>query len=108
MECASEIIKKLSPLKVSLCKIPSVKDGFFGRSKNNKSIDKYNEALEKVATELSGVLEIDVVFLNYILETKDKAMMMEYIHHSVMVYLNLSEMFQISTFILGLRCRKLK
>ena len=29
METASEIIKKLSPLKVALCKIPPVKDGFF-------------------------------------------------------------------------------
>ena len=62
METASEIIKKLSPLKVALCKIPPVKDGFFGRSKNNEKIDKYNEALENVATELSGVFDIDVVF----------------------------------------------
>ena len=71
METASEIIKKLSPLKVALCKIPPVKDGFFGRSKNNENIDKYNEALENVATELSGVFDIDLVFLNNILETKD-------------------------------------
>ena len=33
--------------------------------------DKYNEALENVATELSGVFDIDVVLLNNILETKD-------------------------------------
>ena len=71
METASEIIKKLSPLKVRLCKIPPVKDGFFGRSKNNENLDKYDEALENVATELSGVFDIDVVFLNNILETKD-------------------------------------
>ena len=63
MANASEIIKKLSPLKVELCKIPPVKDSFFGRSKNKESIVKYNEALEKVATELSCVFEIDVVFL---------------------------------------------
>ena len=44
---------------------------FFGRSKSNENIDKYNEALENVATELSGVFDIDVVFLNNILETKD-------------------------------------
>ena len=37
MESASEIIKKLSPLKIALCKIPPVKDGFFGRSKNNEN-----------------------------------------------------------------------
>ena len=37
METASEIIQKLSPLKVALCKIPPVKDGFFGRSKNNEN-----------------------------------------------------------------------
>ena len=42
----------------------------FGRRKNNENIDKYNEALENVATELSGVFEIDVVFFN-ILEMKD-------------------------------------
>ena len=30
MESASEIITKLSPLKVALCKIPPVKEGFFG------------------------------------------------------------------------------
>ena len=34
-------------------------------------MDKYNEALENVATELSGVFDIDVVFLNNILETKN-------------------------------------
>ena len=44
---------------------------FFGRSKNNKNIDIFYEALENVATELSGVFEIDIVFLNNILETKD-------------------------------------
>ena len=71
MGTASEIIKKLSPLKVALSKIPPVKDSFFGRSKNNEKIDKYNEALENVATELSGVFDIDVAFLNNILETKD-------------------------------------
>ena len=34
-------------------------------------MDKYNEALENVATELSGFFDIDVVFLKNILETKD-------------------------------------
>ena len=34
--------------------------------------------------------------------------MMEKTHQSVMVYLNLSEIFGTSTFILGLRCQKLK
>ena len=49
MESASKIIKKLSPLKNELCEIQPVKDGFFGRSKNNENIDKYNEAIENVA-----------------------------------------------------------
>ena len=71
MKTALEIIKKLSPLKVALCKIPPVKYGFFTRSKNNENIDKYNETLENVASELSGVFDIDVVFLNKIPETKD-------------------------------------
>ena len=71
METASEIIKKLSPLKVALCKIPPDKDGFFGRSKINENVNKYNEALENVATELSGAFDNDVVFSNNILETKD-------------------------------------
>ena len=62
METASEIIKKLSPLKVALCKIPPVKDGFFGRSKNYENIHKYNEALENVATELSGDLILPLFF----------------------------------------------
>ena len=44
---------------------------FFGRSRNNENIDKYNEALEDVETEVSGVFDIGVVFLNNILETKD-------------------------------------
>ena len=61
-ETASEIIKKQSSLKVALCKIPLVKDGFFGCTKNNENIDKFNETLENVATELSGDFEIDVVF----------------------------------------------
>ena len=34
---------------------------FFGRTKNNENIDKY-EALEKVATELIGVFDIDLFF----------------------------------------------
>ena len=67
----TSIINKLSPLKVAFCQIPPVKDGLCGRSKNNENIDKYNEALENVATELSDVFDIDVVFLNNILETKD-------------------------------------
>ena len=71
METASEIINKFLPLEVALCKIPPAKEGFFGRSKNNENIDKNNEALENVATELSGVFDIDVVFLNNRLETKD-------------------------------------
>ena len=62
MENVSEIIKKLSQLKVALGKIPPVKDGFFGRRKINEKIDNYNEALENVATELSGVFDFDVVF----------------------------------------------
>ena len=62
METASKIVKRLSPLKDALCKIPPVEDGFIGRSKNNENIDKYNEALENVATDLSGVFDIDVVF----------------------------------------------
>ena len=61
MESASEIVKKLSPLKVALCKIPPVED-FFGRSKNNENMDNYIEALEIVATELSGAFDIDVAF----------------------------------------------
>ena len=68
MKSASKIIKKLSPLPVALCKIPPVKDGFFARSKQKKT-DKHNDALEKVATELSGVFDI-VIFFN-IPETKD-------------------------------------
>ena len=40
-------------------------------AKNNENIDKYNEALEDVATVFSGVFDIGVVFLNNILETKD-------------------------------------
>ena len=71
METASEIIKKLSPLKVALGKIPPVKDGFFGCSKNYKNIGNYNEALENFATDFSGVFDIDVAFFNNKLETKE-------------------------------------
>ena len=71
MEFASEIIKKLSSLKVALCKNPRVKDGFFGRNKNNENIYKHKEALENLAMELNGVFDKDVVFLNSNLETKD-------------------------------------
>ena len=70
MESASEMIKKLSPLKVAHCKIPPVKDVFLVAAKITKT-DEYNEALENVATELSGVSDNDVVFLNNMLETKD-------------------------------------
>ena len=62
METASEIIKKISPLTVALYKIPLVKDGFFARSKNNENIEKDNEALKNLATEFSGVFDIEVVF----------------------------------------------
>ena len=71
MEPVSEIIKKFSPLNVALCKIQPVKDVFFGCSKINGNIDKYKEALENLATELSGVLAIDIVFLKNKLKTKD-------------------------------------
>ena len=40
-------------------------------AKKNENIDKYNEALENVASDLSGVFDIDVVFLNKIPETID-------------------------------------
>ena len=57
--------------KIAICKNLQDKDGFYGDSKNNKNLDNYNAALENVATELSGVFDIDVVFLINILEAKD-------------------------------------
>ena len=71
METASEIIKKLSPLKVALYKIPLVKDGFFNRSKNNENIEKYNEALKILQRSTVAFLILRLFFINIILETKN-------------------------------------
>ena len=73
MESAASIIRKLSPLKVAICKLPPVKDGFFGRSKNNASIDIFNDEIETMVVELSGMFNIDVSYINNTLETKDIA-----------------------------------
>ena len=105
MKTASKIIKKLSPLKVALCKLPPIKDGFFDRSKNNENLEKHYEHAE---TELSGVFDIGVVFFWTLYWKRKISAMMEYTHQSVMVYLNLSEIFKSSTCILGLRCQKLR
>ena len=62
----------------------------FAAKKENR--DKYNEALENVATMLSGVFEIDVVFR--IIYWKQKISdMMDCAHQPIMVYINLSKMF---------------
>ena len=106
METASEIIQKPSSLKVALCKIPPVKDGFLVHSKNNDNMNKYNEALENVATELNGVFDIDLVFLIYC--KRKMSAMMEYTHQSAKIYLKLSERLGISMWVNFLRCQKLK
>ena len=48
-------------------------DGFFGRSKNNASIDIFNDEIETMVVELSGMFNIDVSYINNTLETKDIA-----------------------------------
>ena len=63
MKSVSGIIKKLSPHRNAICNLPPVKDSFFGGGKNNENIDKYKEAFENDATELSVVFDIDVLFL---------------------------------------------
>ena len=109
MEIASEILKKLSRLKVALCEIPPVKDSFLFAAKTTKNIEKYNEALENVATELSGLFDIDVVFLNNILEKKDKDISNDGLHpsvsHGIPKFVRNIRNFYVH---LDLRCPKLK
>ena len=107
MESASEMIKKLSSLhsKLHIAKLHQLEIFFLFAAKIAKKAK--NEALEHVSTELSGVFDIDVVFFNNILGTKDISNhgVHPTVGHGIPKFLRNVRNFYVNQ---GLKCPKLK
>ena len=54
-DTVDKCMKKLKPRRVAVCKISPVKDGCYGRNRNNEAITKFHEQLEMICLELHGL-----------------------------------------------------